>query len=93
MCNHILDGIRFSVNCEIFSFLDNENDENNSTSLVFKVLGYPYKTDIAYRIINDTHYQWCGPMMLIAKYFALWKNARSIYHIAFYLINFHFYLN
>ena len=25
---------------------------------------------------NDTHYQWCGPMLMIAEYFAKFINAK-----------------
>ena len=67
---------RFTVNCEIFSFLDVENVQDNSTSLSIEAAGFPYRADISYQAINDTHYKWCGPMMLIAKYLAKWSNAK-----------------
>ena len=67
---------RFTVNCEVFSFSNVETVLDNSTSFIIEATGFPYRADISYQAINDTHYQWCGPMMLIAQYLAKWINAR-----------------
>ena len=49
--------------------------DKNSTDML-EVIPYPYVSDIIYRQFNDTHYQWCGPQLYFAEYFAKFTRTR-----------------
>ena len=50
---------------------------NNKTSdTIIHVAPYFYVPFAFYTIFNDSHYQWCGPMLLLAKYFAKFSNTK-----------------
>ena len=69
------------LNCYNFSTNGNDSDIidwtlSKNTSNVLEVMPYPYVSDILYRQFNDTHYQWCGPMLMILEYFAKLINVK-----------------
>ena len=50
--------------------------DNRTTETVINVFGYQNNPHLTYRELNDTHYQWCGPMLLIAEYFAKFSKTK-----------------
>ena len=69
------------LNCYNLSTIDDKSDVidwtlNNGTNITLETIAYPYLRDIIYNKFNATHYQWCGPMLLIAEYFAKWINVK-----------------
>ena len=67
-------------NCYNFSTNGNKTivdwTRDNSTVDVLDVIGYPYIPVIFYNKINETDYQWCGPLLSIAERFALSVKAK-----------------
>ena len=71
--------VRF--NCYNLSTIDDRSDVidwtlNNSSDTIIESTAYPYLTELIYTQFNATHYQWGGPMLLIAEYFAKWTNVK-----------------
>ena len=44
--------------------------DEETTDQVIKIAAYANMPHIFYNELNATHYQWCGPLLLIAKTFA-----------------------
>ena len=61
-------------NCYNFSTIGNQTivdwTRDNSTVDVLEVNSYTYIPVIFYNKINETDYQWCGPLLRIAEHFA-----------------------
>ena len=51
-------------------------DQNNTTLDIIDVVGLEFYPDLTYKAINDSHYQWCGPMLYFAEYFARFTNKK-----------------
>ena len=51
-------------------------DWNNSSGEIINVESYINPPDMIYNKLNDTHYQWCGPMMMFVEYFAKFTGTR-----------------
>ena len=71
--------IRNRFNCYNLS-TDGDNsvvdwNRHRNSSEVIEVLPYSYIL-LNYLQYNDTHYQWCGPMLLILEYFAKFTSTR-----------------
>ncbi len=49
---------------------------NKSTDEIIEIVAYPIIPQLFYNEWNDTHYQWCGPMLLIVEYFAKFTNTK-----------------
>ena len=63
----------------IDSTTENEVDTNginNSSMEVLDMVAFQVPPDIVYRQLNATHYQWCGPFLHMAEYFAKFTNTR-----------------
>ena len=52
------------------------NRMNNSSMDILDFIALPYPPDLIYRDVNDTHYQWCGPYIHLAEYFAKFTRTR-----------------
>ena len=68
-----------TTNCYTFSTNDNMvdwSDATNSSVKVLDMIAIPYPPDIVYRQLNDTNYQWCGPQLYFAEYFAKFTRTR-----------------
>ena len=61
-------------NCYNFSTIGNQDivdwSGDNSTEDVLDVHGYAYIPILFFNKINETDYQWCGPLLRIAEQFA-----------------------
>ena len=69
------------MNCYTFSNSTNENEldhagMDNSSMDVLDLIAIPDPPDILYRDVNATHYQWCGPFLHLAEYFAKFTRTR-----------------
>ena len=65
--------------CYLLSDLNNDNVisfSHNVSTTVIDIQPYPYNNVLQYKQVNHTHYQWCGPMLLIAEYFARFSKTR-----------------
>ena len=64
--------------CYELSAIDDNNVidvTNKNSSEVIDVIAYPYLL-LSFKILNDTHYRWCGPALLLIEYFAKFTNTR-----------------
>ena len=63
---------KYRKNCYNFSDFESIINpfEDNSTDFVLDVLAYGCPPDAYYTFWNATHYEWCGPMLMIIEYFA-----------------------
>ena len=52
--------------------------ENGTTLDVIKVALVPSIGQMEYTVWNDTHFEWCGPMIMIVQYFAKYTNTRFV---------------
>ena len=62
--------------------IDSEGDyvkewTNNETldDIIF-VGPYPFVPHVTYFPVNESHYKWCGPLLLIAEYFGKLVNVK-----------------
>ena len=49
---------------------------NQTTEKIIRAGPYPWIPFAFFTRWNDTYYEWCGPLMLIAQYFAKFTNTR-----------------
>ncbi len=67
-------------NCFDLCFADNGSVtqwvNNKTTESVVNIGPFPYIPQAFFQVINSTHFQWCGPMLMIAEYFAKFTNTR-----------------
>lgn len=70
----------FAMNhCYLLTALNNGDlitFNTDTTSKVINIQPYPYNDVLLYRQINHSHYQWCGPLILTAEYFARFSKRR-----------------
>ena len=62
--------MRQTTNCYDLSDNDDFIDWNNSSGEIINAESYVNSPNMIYNVLNDTHYQWCGPVIMIAEYFA-----------------------
>ena len=48
---------------------------HKNSSEVIDVMPYPYLF-LSFKQLNDTHYRWCGPALLLVEYFAKFTNTK-----------------
>ena len=52
--------------------------DNTTSGEIIKVAVYPILPHSFYKEWNDTHYQWCGTLMLIAEHFAKFTKTKYL---------------
>ena len=50
--------------------------DNKTTDTIIKVAPLAFAPYLVYTELNETHYQWCGPMLMIAQFFARISNTK-----------------
>ena len=65
---------KLQKNCYQFSFNSIEYvikwTDNQTEDRVIEIAPYAKFPHLFYKELNSTHYQWCGPYLLIVEYFA-----------------------
>ena len=52
------------------------NPNQTINDFVIDIQPYIYTPDLIYVQFNETHYQWCGPMLVIVETLAMFAGAR-----------------
>ena len=72
------------TNCLTLSTTDNILDWNvlgnssNSSNDVLDIISMQVVSVSIYRQLNETHYQWCGPLFNFVEYFARFTSTRYL---------------
>ena len=71
----IIDNRKNCFNLTEGQFVSEWVDNTTSTEII-EMMPFPLLPHNFYKILNDTHYQWCGTMLLIAEYFAKFSKTK-----------------
>ena len=77
--DNLIDGY-YKSNCYNLSSIGNGSIvdwlPDRNVSRIIDVQPNPFFTNLRFKRFNATHYQWCGPMLMIVEYFARITNVK-----------------
>ena len=58
---------------------------NETNDKILKLETYPIIPDLFYTEFNETHFQWCGPLLMIAQAFAGISKTKFVFYLSSYI--------